>query len=211
MPLLIGATILLIASHLLPSAPGVRESLIARLGRGGFYAWYSLLSLLALGFVLWAYRAAEVGPLLYAPSAVACLIALAGMLLTAFLLVGRLTTRPAREAPVGIYRVSAVPGSLAVMIWAVVHLLNRGEGRLVVVFGGLALLALAALIKNLHLAAPACRRVGWLPFLAALRGRERIVWAEIGWWRLCLAVLSYLALLLLHPVVIGPDPLTRLL
>jgi uncharacterized membrane protein len=53
MPLLIGATILLIASHLLPSAPGVRESLIARLGRGGFYAWYSLLSLLALGFVLW--------------------------------------------------------------------------------------------------------------------------------------------------------------
>jgi uncharacterized membrane protein len=63
MPLLIGATILLIASHLLPSAPG--ERLIARLGRGGFYAWYSLLSLLALGFVLWAYRAAEVGPLLY--------------------------------------------------------------------------------------------------------------------------------------------------
>jgi uncharacterized membrane protein len=91
------------------------------------------------------------------------------------------------------------------------HLLNRGEGRLVVVFGGFALLALAALIKNLHLAAPACGRVGWLPFAAALAGRERIVWTEIGWWRLCLIVLLYLILLLLHPVVIGPDPLTGLL
>ena len=32
MPLLIGATILLIASHLLPSAPGVRQGLMARIG-----------------------------------------------------------------------------------------------------------------------------------------------------------------------------------
>jgi uncharacterized membrane protein len=45
MPLLIGATILLIPGHLLPSAPGLRERLIARFGRGGFHAWYSLLSL----------------------------------------------------------------------------------------------------------------------------------------------------------------------
>jgi len=210
MPLLRDATILLIASHLLPSAPGVRQRLMARLGRGGFYAWYSLLSLLALGFVVWAYRAAEPRPFLYAPPAGARPIALAGMLLAAFLLVGRLTTRSV-GAPVGIYRMSAVPGSLAFLIWAVVHLLNRGEGRLVIVFGGLALLAFAALIKNLHLAAPACRRVGWLAFVAALRGREHIVWAEIGLWRLCLAVLLYLVLLLLHPVVIGPDPLTRLL
>ena len=80
MPLLIGATILLIASHLLQSAPGVRQRLIARLGRGGFYAWYSLLSLLALGFVVWAYQAAEPGPIMYAPPAVASSIALAGML-----------------------------------------------------------------------------------------------------------------------------------
>ena len=71
----------------------------------------------------------------------------------------------------GIQRVSGVPGSLAVMIWGSCTW-NRGEGRLVVVFGSLALLALAALIKNLHLAAPACRWVA---------GRERIVWAEAGW------------------------------
>src|SRR5919108_1883911 len=98
MLLLIGATPLLVASHLLPSAPGVRERLIARLGRSGFYAWYSLLSLFALGFVMWAYRASDPGPFLYAPAAAARPIALVGMLLAVFLLVGRLTTRPAREA-----------------------------------------------------------------------------------------------------------------
>jgi uncharacterized membrane protein len=133
------------------------------------------------------------------------------MLLAALLLAGRLTTRTLPEAPVGIYRVSAVPGSLAVLMWAVVHLLNRGEGRLVVVFGSLALLALAALAKNLHLAAPAYRRVGWLPFAAVLTARQRITWTEIGWWRLCLAALLYLALLPLHPAVIVPDPLAGLL
>ena len=61
------------------------------------------------------------------------------------------------------------------------------------VFGGLyALLVWLRSSRILILAAPACRRVGWLPFVAALRGREHIVWAEIGWWRLCLAVLLYL-------------------
>ena len=38
MALLIAATVLVIASHVVPSAPGLRERLIGTFGRFGFYA-----------------------------------------------------------------------------------------------------------------------------------------------------------------------------
>jgi uncharacterized membrane protein len=126
------------------------------------------------------------------------------------LLVGRLTTPPRGEAAHGIYRVTATPGSLALLLWCLLHLLNVAEARLVVVFTGMAAIALFALLKNWHLAPAGRRRGGLLPLAAILSGREQLVLTEIGWWRLGLAVLTYLALLLLHPLVIGVDPLAGL-
>lgn len=207
MALLIAATLLVIASHVVPSAPGLRERLIETLGRSAFYAGYSLISLLTLGLLIWAYWAAGPQPWLYTPSTAARIIALAVMLLATFLVTARLTTRAQPDRPHGIYRVTAVPGSLGVLLWALVHLLNLGEARAVVVFAGLAVMSLIALIKNLALAGPAYREVGWLPFAAILSGREILFWREIGWWRAGLALLVYASLLYLHPIVIGRDPL----
>lgn len=207
MALLIAATVLVIASHVLPSAPGVRERLIDAFGRPGFYAGYSLISLFTLGLLIWAYRAAGPQPWLYTPSPAARFIALAALLIATFLVTARLTTRPAPDRPHGIYRVTAVPGSLGVLLWALVHLLNLGEARAVVVFAGLAVMTLVALVKNLMLADAAYRTVGWLPCAAIVSRREMLVWREIGWWRVALALLVYVGLLYLHPIVIGRDPL----
>jgi uncharacterized membrane protein len=207
MVLLIVATVLVIASHVVPSAPGMRARLIGTFGRSGFYAGYSLLSLLTLGLLIWAYRAAGTQDWLYTPHPAARFVALATMLLATFLVTARLTTRAPADHPIGIYRVTAVPGSLGVLLWALVHLLNLGDARAVVVFAGLAGMALAALLKNLRLAGPAYRDVGWLPFAAIVRDREVLLWHEIGWSRLGLALLVYTSLLYLHPIVIGRDPL----
>ena len=89
-------------------------------------------------------------------------MALVGMMPAILLLVARLTTRTDPAAPQGIYRLSGVPGSLAVLLWALLHLVNLGEARQVVVFSGMALIAAAALIKNLRHATPAWREVGLL-------------------------------------------------
>jgi len=210
MALLIAATALVIASHLVPSAPGLRERLIGAFGRTAFFAGHSLISLLTLGLLIWAYWAAGPQDWLYVPHPFARTIALVVMLVAVFLVTARLTTRAPPDGPVGIYRVSAVPGSLGVLLWALVHLLNLGEARAVVVFTGLAVMTLIALIKHLRLAAPAYRDVGWLPLAALVRKREGLVWREIGWWRLGLALLIYAALLHLHPIVIGRDPLAGL-
>ena len=207
MALLIAATVLLIASHLVPSAPHLRERLIGRFGRFGFYAGYSLLSLLTLGLLIWAYRAAGPQNWLYTPHPAARLVALAAMLVATLLVTARLTTPAPPDRPIGIYRITAVPGSLGVLLWALVHLLNLGEARAVVVFAGLAVMTLIALIKNLARAGPAYRDVGWLPLVAIASGRETLLGGEIGWWRAGLALLVYASLLYLHPIVIGRDPL----
>lgn len=204
---LIAATAFLVASHVLPSAPGLRPWLIDHVGRRGFLVAYSVVSLLALALVIWAYRAAGPGPWLYPPLPGSRLLAVVGMVIAVFLVTGRLTTRVDPEEPKGIYRLSAVPGSLGVLLWALLHLLNRGEARLVVIFGGLALIAVWSLVKNLLVAAPAYRRVGVLN--AGAMGRME-VWRAIGWRRIVLAAIGYLALLYLHPVAIGPDPLAGL-
>jgi uncharacterized membrane protein len=135
MALLIAATALVIASHVVPSAPGLRERLIRSLGRPGFYAGHSLISLLALGLLVWAYWSAGPQDWLYEPIGAARIIGLAAMAVATLLVTARLTTRPAPDRPRGIYRVTAVPGSLGVLLWALVHLLNLGEARAVVVFG----------------------------------------------------------------------------
>jgi uncharacterized membrane protein len=207
MALLIAATVLVIASHVVPSAPGLRERLIGTFGRSGFYAGYSLLSLLTLGLLIWAYGAAGPQDWLYTPHPAARFVALAAMIFATFLVAARLTTRAPPDRPIGIYRVTAVPGSLGVLLWALLHLLNLGEARAVVVFAGLAVMTLIALLKNLRVGATAYREVGWLPFAAIRRGRETFRWREIGWWRLALALLVYASLLYLHPTVIGRDPL----
>jgi uncharacterized membrane protein len=207
MALLIAATLLVIASHVVPSAPGLRGRLIQALGRPGFYTGYALSSLLTLGLLIWAYRAVGPQPWLYAPFPAARHIALAAMPIAILLVIARLTTRVEPNLPRGIYRIMAAPGSFGILLWALVHLLNLGEARAVVVFGGLALMTLIALVKNLLLAAPGYRDVGWVPFAAIAAGRQTFIWREIGWWRLGLALVVYASLLHLHPIVIGRNPL----
>jgi uncharacterized membrane protein len=156
--------------------------------------------------VIVAYRAADPGVWLYTRPAFAPLLAVLLMPFALLLIVGRLTTTVATP-PVGIDRLTSVPGSTGALIWALLHLLNLGGGRQVVLFTGMAAIALLALIKHHSLALPERRRVGWIPALGVLRGRERLVWREIGWWRLALALLLYAGLLWLHPLVFGRDPL----
>lgn len=207
---LILSTLFLISSHVVPGLPGVRPSLIHALGRRLFLAFYSAISLAALVLVVWSYRAASSGEWLYLPPVEVKMIAVLAMPLALFLLVGRLTTPAGTPEPVGIYRITAVPGSLSVLLWTLLHLAVLGGARQVIVFAGMAIIALFSLIRNWRAASATQRRAGILPFSGIIRGCERLVWKEIGWGRLLLPLALWAALLLFHPMVIGPDPLAYL-
>nr|WP_247887315.1 NnrU family protein [Azospirillum sp. SYSU D00513] len=202
------ALLFLIASHLVPSRPAIRMSLIGVAGRPAFYAGYSLVSFLALAAVITAYRSVESDLWLWVPLYEGRYVALALMPLALFLLVCRFTQRPSAWASFGIYRITSTPGSLAVLIWSLVHLLNVGEARTVLVFVGMAVIAVAAIARNARNTEHGL--LGVVPFARILLGRERFDFWEIRIWRVVAALALTKLVLLLHPLVIGVDPLAGL-
>ena len=198
------AILFLIASHVVLSQTTVREALIAAAGPQGFRIGYSLVSTLALLAVIAAYRNADGGPWLWTPGMEDRYIALVLMPLAFFLLVCRFTQKP--EIGQGIYRITTTPGSLAVLIWSLVHLMNVGEARTILVFVGMLVIALASLVRNAGKVGHGL--VGAIPFARILSGRDRLALREIGLWRPLLALVLTKLVLLLHPLVIGVDPLT---
>jgi uncharacterized membrane protein len=198
----------LIAAHLGPSAPGIRERLIATLGRPAFFSLHGLIS---AALVVWIIRLyTGVGTVwLWSPPGWLRLFAVFAMPVALWLVAARAMERPG-DVPLGIYRVSVVPGSAGVLIWTVLHLLNIGHVAGILVFAAFTTIAAVSLVKNWRLAPPACRRVGPVPFLAAVAGRQPFSVGDLAAGPVLVALGAWLALLALHPVVIGVDPASGL-
>ena len=209
----------LFASHAVPSWPGVRPALIARMGRTGFVTLHSLLSLAALALFAHAYLAAEVGGWVFFPAEGAAKLVVALMPAAVFLVVARLMRRAgepqAPRPPAGVFRITRHPGSVGILLWALLHLQATGDVRRVILFATMAAIALFAIAKNdwvLRRAATpeaAAYRAGTsiIPFAAILAGRQRLAPGEIGWAPVLAALATYAALLVAHPHVFGVDPL----
>lgn len=211
------AALVLFASHAVPSWPGVRPALIARLGRPGFVTVHSAGSLLALGLFVYAYREAGGGMPLFVPAGWAAPLAVALMPFAFLFVVARVTTPfgepEAPRPPRGIYRVTRFPGSAGLLLWALLHLQATGDGRRVVLFATMAAIALFAIVKNdwvlrRNAAGRAYRdETSALPFAAILQGRQPLVWTEIGAGRVLGALAAYAAVILAHPWLFGVSPL----
>lgn len=214
----IAALAAMVLSHAVLSAPGVRPLLVRRLGRPGFIAVYSAVSFGALAALVWTYLTVDSGPWLFEPPTSAPLAAVVIMPLAVFLVVGRITTPygapEAPLAPAGIYRVCRYPGSVGLLIWALLHLINFGDARRALLFGVMALISILALVKNDRLRRRAddghLDDTRIVPFSAIFAARQEMPWREIAWWRFALAAAIYLALLLGHPWLLGADPLALL-
>lgn len=221
--LYLAAAVLLFLSHAVPSWPGVRPALVGRLGRPGFLTLHSLLSLATLTLFVLAYREADTAGRLFVPAAGAAGLAAALMPVAFVLMVARVTSKfgePAAPRPAaGIYRITRFPGSVGLLLWALLHLQATGDARRVILFATMAAIALFAMAKNdwvlRRSAAPGAAAfraaTGVLPFAAILSGRSPPVWGaaarEIGLGRVAGGLLLYAAILHAHPLLFGVDPL----
>ena len=219
------AALFLLGTHFGIASTSLRRQVIGMIGEGAYRALFSLLAVVALAWLVFAWAAAPVTPLwesgIGLRHLVATLMPLAFLLVTCAVtapnptVIGQRPDPDASEPATGIIRVTRHPFMWGVGIWALLHLAANGDKASLIFFGSLALLALggAVLIDQRRMRE---NPPGWgvflqatsnLPFAAILERRQKLAPAEIGLWRIALALALYVAVFWLHPMLFGVAPL----
>ncbi|HEX4893406.1 MAG TPA: NnrU family protein [Hyphomicrobiaceae bacterium] len=138
-PLVLGLT-LFIAIHVLPMRPDLRSGLVGRYGEAAYKGVFSVVALVGLALIVVGYHKAQVmpgkNPQLWLPplwgrhATMALMLPVFPLLIAAYL-PGRITAAVRH------------PMILAVKLWALAHLLVRGDAASVLLFGGLLAWAVA--------------------------------------------------------------------
>ncbi|MGO9171923.1 MAG: NnrU family protein [Rhodomicrobium sp.] len=215
-----------LASHIMPARPAIRRSLRARLGGTAFTVLYSAVS---LALLVWLIAAAGYAPRIelwsfepwqrWVPNIVmpfACLLVAFGIAAPdPFSIAGRAGAGFDPKRP-GIAGITRHPLLWAITLWAAAHLVPNGDLAHVILFGMFAAFGIAGMF-----ALDARKRREWgselweqrtaatslVPFAAVLSGRFRGAGLRTDPRHLIAALALYLALISLHPLVIGVSPL----
>lgn len=220
----LAALAVFLCSHSIPAMPQVRAGLVRLFGERLYLAVYAATSLLILAWLIGAARRAPFVPL-WDVSASAYWAPLLAMPAAIFLLVsGLLAVNPLSvalrskafdvRAP-GIVGITRHPVLWAFAIWSAAHMVPNGDLVSAILFGGFMVFALAAM-PTIDRRKSRQLGMGWqrlasatsaLPFAATLAGRGLPAWPR-GQLLLATAITitAYLALLLAHAAMFGPDP-----
>ena len=146
-----------VGSHMLLSGP-LRRPLARLLGAHGFLAFYSLIALVTLGWMIFAFDRAPAGPALWDGAKALPWTITSTMTLPALvLLLGSFSGNPAlpdanlaglsARKPWGIFRVTRHPMMMGIALWAVSHVIVMPTARMALFnlsFAALALVGAAA-------------------------------------------------------------------
>ena len=229
MTILLAAAAAFVLLHLLISGTRVRDALTGAMGEGPYMGLFSLASIACLawlGFAFAGARTASANSLFWTATPVTKDIQLVLQFFAFLLAVPGLTTpNPTSvaqqgmlehpDAIKGMLRITRHPFLWGVAVWAAGHILVNGDVASLIFFGALLLLAL---FGGASIDAKRRRAMGeaWdafaartsnVPFAAIAAGRQRLDLAEIGWWRLALAVAIWAGVLAIHQWAFGVSPL----
>jgi uncharacterized membrane protein len=215
-----------VASHYLPATTGLRETLVARVGRRAYFSAYGLLSLLLLGWLIAAAGAApyvELWPaqpwqrwLPNLAMPVAFVLAACGLgMPQPFTLGGRRSARFDACDP-GLAAITRHPVLLALALWSGSHLVANGDLAHALVFGGFLVMTVVAIRVADRRAARALPAAEAASFFRATALASLAPFGDPSWRRRTLPRLLaralvglalWLAALLLHVPAIGRSPL----
>ena len=139
MALLIAGLLLFALVHLLPATlPGTRTDLAEKLGDKAYRGLFSAIVLASLVLIVFGWKGAT-PTVIYAPPFGGGPIISAAIFFAFVLFV-------ASKARTNYRRFVRHPQMMAVILWSVAHLLVNGDSRSVVLFGGLAIWAVAEIV-----------------------------------------------------------------
>ena len=210
MTLLVIATLLFMGTHFASSTP-LRPKMVAALGEWPYRGVYSLVAFITLGLMVWAYLGAP-REMLWTPMRDTPYV----LMPVAFILVacgywrnptivGADRLLKSEDPARGMIRITRHPLMWAIMLWALSHILARGDVKSLVFFGSLLLVAGAGtlLMDARKRSNPDFVRFAAvtsnLPFVAILQGRNRLNLREIGWLRPLIGLAVFYAVLTFHP------------
>jgi len=225
---LIAAALFWLLIHLGLAGSSLRGRMVARIGDNGFRGLFSLLSAIGLAALIMGFGAARAGNdvLLWSAPDWCRWIPIIGMPAALLLFVGsvsvpnpglvgadRLLAAP--EPARGMLRITRHPMLIAFALWAALHIPASGDLAGLLLFLAILVVAIAGTFSIDRKRAASMPR-DWpryaaatsiLPFAAIVQGRNRLVWAEIGWWRIAVALLAWMILLYLHGTIVGVSAL----
>jgi len=210
METLVAATLVFLATHFVTSTP-LRPLLVNAIGEWPYRGAYSLVALVTLVWMGWAFANAPREPLWTGIREVPYLVMPLAFVLIACgygrnpTMVGADKLLKSEDPARGIIRITRHPIMWGIMLWAASHILARGDLRSLIFFGGL--LAVAG-IGTLLMDSRKKSNPDWprfaavssnVPFVAVAQGRNRIRWREIGWLRPAAGLAAFFLVLLFHP------------
>jgi uncharacterized membrane protein len=207
---LVVATAAFLATHFVTSTP-LRPRLVTAMGEWPYRGLYSVVALATLVWMIWAYAAAPRDPLWIGFRQVPYIVMPFAFVLIASgywrnpTMVGADKLLKSEDPARGMIRITRHPIMWGIMLWAVAHIIARGDVKSIVFFGGLFLLAaLGTLLMDARKRSnPDFQRFAAvtsnIPFVAIAQGRNGIVWREIGWLRPLIGIVVFFAVLAFHP------------
>ncbi|HEX7656464.1 MAG TPA: NnrU family protein [Sphingomonas sp.] len=149
--MVLAATIAFVGTHFVMSHP-LRAPLVGALGERGFMGIYSLVSLVTLGWVVVAYRAAPATAALWSVGDATWALVTIVMLIASVLLMGSLIGNPALPDPGGkpavpaaargVFAITRHPMMWAFALWGLCHIAVYPMAANIIVAAGIVVLAL---------------------------------------------------------------------
>jgi uncharacterized membrane protein len=210
MTMLVLATAVFLATHFITSTP-LRPALVNAMGEWPYRGLYSLVALVTLVWMAWAYAAAPRELLWTGFRQIAYVLMPLAFVLIACgywrnpTMVGADKLLKSADPARGVIRITRHPIMWGVMLWAAAHILARGDLKSLIFFGGFLLLAL---VGTLSMDARKRANPDWgrfaavtshLPFVAIAQGRNRLDLGEIGWLRPVIGLAGFFTVLAFHP------------
>ncbi len=214
------AALFLVGSHMALSHGAIRRGLVGKLGLRGHRLVYSLISIVAMAWLVLAYKDAPF-QVVFEASIRLQHMPLSLMILAALLIVGGYTIAnpsaviledlQSRGPLSGTLKITRAPVMWGVAIFAVAHMLANPDAASLIFFGALLVLAIAG---GWHLDRrkqaeggekwrELSAQTSFWPLKAIVSGRTKLSVADLSWWRLGLGLALYGGLLYAHKLIIG--------